>query len=167
MSLKTLLILRHAKSSWAEDGMHDHQRPLNDRGTRDAGRMGRLLQSQGPAVTALLCSTANRARRTAEHLQAELAPQPAVHFLDELYHARPENCVDCVAKTCHDEPCVLVIGHNPGLEEWVFDLTGHDVRFVTAALAQVELELESWSLLRPGVRGEMAGMWTPRELDAG
>jgi len=165
MTLKTLLILRHAKSSWAEEGMHDHQRPLNDRGQRDAGRMGRLLERQGLAVTALLCSTANRARRTAEHLQAELAARPAVHFLDELYHARPEDCIDCVAKTCHDERCVMVIGHNPGLEEWVFDLTGSGVNFVTAALARVELDLDSWSLLRLGVRGEMAGMWTPRELD--
>ncbi|MEO1998092.1 MAG: histidine phosphatase family protein [Planctomycetaceae bacterium] len=164
MTPKTLLILRHAKSSWAESGMHDHDRPLNKRGQRDAGRMGQLLTRERLSVATMLSSTAKRARCTAELLQTELDEPPQAHFLNELYHARPEDCMECVAKTCHDEPCVLVIGHNPGLEEWVFDLTGSGVRFVTAALARVEIELESWSLLRAGVRGNMVGLWVPREL---
>ena len=164
MSQKTLLILRHAKSSWAVGDMQDHQRPLNPRGERDAGRMGRLLNQEGLSVTTVLSSTATRARRTAELVQAEWDETPQVHFLAELYHARPEDCRDCVAKICHDESCVLVVAHNPGLEEWVFELTGNGVRFVTAALARVELELDSWSELRPGLRGRLAGLWAPREL---
>lgn len=163
--MKTLLIMRHAKSSWKDPGMTDHDRPLNDRGRRAAPRMGRLLDEQHLRPTRVLCSTAQRARETAQLLSTSATDFPDVQFLEDLYLAAPETYVAHLRQQGESAACAMVIGHNPGLEQLVGLLTGEQEAFPTAALAAVELPLDVWSELHLGMSGRLAGLWLPRELE--
>lgn len=174
--MKTLLLLRHAKSSWEDRSLSDHDRPLNPRGERDAPRMGRLLRDEGSWPDLVLCSTARRARRTARLLLARAdddapdddTPDDAtdIRYLSELYLAEPEDYLAAVRRAGGEAKSVLVVGHNPGLEMLLQRLTGEWHRLPTAALARVELAIDSWGELEDleEGRGALAGLWLPKEL---
>jgi phosphohistidine phosphatase len=181
--MKTLLLLRHAKSSWEDRSLSDHDRPLNERGERDAPRMGRLLREQGLWPDLILSSTARRARRTAELLVAdpdedtpgedtpgENTPDEdtpggdtEIRYLSELYLAEPEDYLAAVRRAGGEAESVLVVGHNPGLEMLLQGLTGEWHRLPTAALARIDLPIEAWTDLEPG-GGELAGLWRPKDV---
>jgi phosphohistidine phosphatase len=170
--MKTLLLLRHAKSSWEDRSLSDHDRPLNERGERDAPRMGRRLRDQGVWPDLIFSSTARRARRTAELLLAspdENTPDEdtpggdtEIRYLSELYLAEPEEYLAAVRRAGGEAESVLVVGHNPGLEMLLQSLTGEWHRLPTAALARIDLPIEAWTDLEPG-GGELAGLWRPKE----
>ncbi|MCA9071607.1 MAG: histidine phosphatase family protein, partial [Planctomycetaceae bacterium] len=94
--MKTLFLMRHAKSSWKDESLPDHDRPLNKRGKRDAPRMGQLLLEQGVHPDRWLSSTALRARRTAELLAETLQFAGEIEFRSELYHAEPEQFLSVI-----------------------------------------------------------------------
>ena len=163
--MKTLLLLRHAKSSWEDRSLSDHDRPLSERGERDAPRMGQLLRSEGLWPDLILSSTARRARRTAELLVAdpdEDAPDDDtdLRYLSELYLADPEDYLVAVRRVGGRAESVLVVGHNPGLEMLLQSLTDEWHRLPTAALARIDLPIDAWTDLEPG-GGELAGLWRP------
>lgn len=162
--MRTLLILRHAKSSWEDRTLSDHDRPLNERGERDAPRMGRLLHDDNLWPDLILCSTATRARRTTELLLQADDHETEVRYLSKLYLAEPEDYVDVVRRVGGEAESVLLVGHNPGLEMLVQLLTGDWHRLPTAALACVTLPIDVWKALESG-GGELAGLWLPRELE--
>lgn len=129
-----LVLLRHAKSAWP-DGVADEHRPLNDRGRRDAPAVGRWL-AEHQAVDLALVSPATRARQTWALVAAEL-PEPPPHRIEPaLYFAGPREIVAAAAATGLDT--VLVVAHNPDLEDTVADLTGERVTLKTSALAVVD-----------------------------
>ncbi len=165
--MKTLLILRHAKSSWTEPELDDHDRPLNDRGRRDAPRMGRLIQRQNLIPDTVLTSTANRARRTAE-LAIEAWGQPtALTPIENLYLAAPGVYLIWLGQLdSQEDPTdrVMVVGHNPGVEELVTLLSGARERMPTAALARIDLPIDSWPEVVSGVEGTLVDLWRPKEL---
>ena len=166
MPYKTLLLLRHAKSSWKDPQWADHDRPLNSRGRLAAQRMGRLLSDEGLTPDLVLCSTAVRARETAELVFAD-APTPAtILYREDLYHAEPAQLSRILAEVSEPAPRLLLLGHNPGLEEFLSQLTTESCSFPTAGLAQVQLELTAWSQFHPAIRGELIQFWRPRELDS-
>lgn len=163
--MKTLLILRHAKSSWNDPGMTDHDRPLNARGKQDAPHIGRLLREQGLLPDLILSSTAKRARSTAKRVVAggELACSP--QLLDRLYLAPAETYIEVLRQQLADFARILVVGHNPGLEDLVVSTTGVSLALPTAALVQVEFEIDTWfELPHPG-QGKLIAHWEPRELE--
>jgi len=162
--MKTLLILRHAKSSWSEPGLSDHDRPLNQRGLRDAPRMGQFVQQARLIPDWILCSSANRARATAERVIAEMDFAGQIHFSTDLYLAEPEVWVESLQLLDNQANRVMIVGHNPGLESLVFRLTGHDESFPTAALAHVELPVNEWAELSLTTRGELTALWRPKSL---
>jgi phosphohistidine phosphatase len=160
--MKTLLLMRHAKSSWAEAGMPDHDRPLNDRGRRDAPRMARRLADAGLLPDRLLCSTATRARQTAELLVPASGYAGPVSHDPRLYHATPDAILGVVAETPDDAARLLVIAHNPGLEQLVRRLAGDDGPMPTAAVAQIELPIARWRDA-PAATGRLVELRKPKD----
>jgi len=162
--MKTLLILRHAKSSWKDPGMTDHDRPLNDRGKDDAPRIGQLLRDQGLHPDLVLSSTAKRARSTAKRVVegGQLACSP--QLLDELYLASADTYIEVLRRQPSAYERILIVGHNPGLEELVLLLTGTSLALPTAALVQVEFETDSWFEMPNNGRGKLVAHWDPRDL---
>jgi phosphohistidine phosphatase len=162
--MKTLLILRHAKSSWGDPTLPDHDRPLNERGKRDAPRMGQLLKDQQLLPDLIVSSTAKRARKTAAKVAEACGYQREIELSSRLYHAYPDDYVQVLRELGDHHQCVLVVGHNPGLEEFVEALSGTPQAMPTAALAQLSLEIECWDDLCVGQLGRLAGVWLPKEL---
>lgn len=162
--MKTLLILRHAKSSWNDPGMRDHDRPLNDRGERDAPRIGLLLRDQGLQPGLILCSTANRARSTAERVVESGGLTCETRLLDELYLASADTYIRVLRNQPSEHDRILVVGHNPGLEDLVERLTDTILSLPTAALVQVEFEIDSWFELPKQSTGRLVAHWEPRRL---
>ena len=164
--MKTLLVLRHAKSSWKDPAVTDHDRPLNSRGKRDAPRIGKIIAAEEVRPDIILSSTAKRARRTAEDVSDAVGLSGKAVVLDSrLYLAEPAEIVNVVRNAGSDVRCVLVVGHNPGLEVLVMRLTGHAEPLPTAAVAAVSLPINSWRSLELSEMGQLQQVWRPRDLD--
>ena len=162
--MKTLLVLRHAKSSWDDPALGDHERPLNKRGRRDAPRMGELVREYGLIPDVVISSDAVRARRTAEAV-AEAARYAGEILLDpRLYLAWPDDILSLLQRVREKAETVMIVGHNPGLEKLVEQLTGEWQDLPTAALAQIGLPLDQWRDLKLSTRGRLVGHWRPKEL---
>jgi phosphohistidine phosphatase len=161
--MKSLLILRHAKSSWKNDALADHDRPLNRRGKHDAPEVGKRLRDEDLVPDAILSSTAKRARQTAEAAARESGFAGEIRLSPELYGGGPEAYLEAIRSLPGDVERALVVGHNPDLEELVEILTGESVRLPTAALAHVRLELQAWQDLNEEEPGKLVDLWTPRE----
>jgi phosphohistidine phosphatase len=162
--VKTLLLLRHAKSSWKHPELADHDRPLKKRGRRDAPRMGRLIVSEGIVPGLILSSTAVRARETAEAVSAVCGEAVQLRLLRDLYHADAEDCAVLLRALPDGEDRVMLVGHNPTMEELLEALTGVRETLPTAALARIELSVETWSELGPNRSARLVRIWRPREL---
>jgi phosphohistidine phosphatase len=162
--MKTLLVLRHAKSSWNHPELDDHARPLNKRGLRDAPRMGELVKAYGLIPDIVISSDAVRARLTAEGV-AEAARYAGEILLDpRLYMAGPAEILSLLRAVREGVETVMIIGHNPGLEELVEQLTGEQQDFPTAALAHIVLEIDQWRDLKRSTRGTLLGHWRPKDI---
>ncbi|HEU4686783.1 MAG TPA: histidine phosphatase family protein [Vicinamibacterales bacterium] len=162
--MKTLLVLRHAKSSWNDPALDDHERPLNRRGRRDAPRMGELVREYGLMPDVVISSDAVRARMTAEAM-AEAARYAGEILLDQhLYLASPDDILSLLRRVRQNAETVMIVGHNPGLEELVEQLTGAWQDLPTAALAQIVLPIDRWRDLTLSTRGTLRGRWRPKEL---
>lgn len=162
--MKTLLIMRHAKSSWDNDYLADHDRPLNKRGQTDATRMGRLLVEQDLVPDVIVSSSARRAVETAEAAANAAGFDGEIQYTRDLYHADPEIYLDVLRQVNERYPRALLIGHNPGLEELVTDLAGRDERMPTAALACFRIDTESWLAVNEDTHFDLFAVWRPKEL---
>ena len=162
--MKTLLLLRHGKSSWTDASLADHDRPLKKRGRVTAKRMGRLIRELDLAPDHILSSSAARATATAQLAATETKCNGEVEVVPVLYHADPSAFVAIVSRVPNRFERVLVVGHNPGMEDWLDRLIGHVEIFPTAALAQIELPVDSWLDLSLNTRGTLKGLWRPKEI---
>jgi len=163
--MKTLLILRHAKSSWDNPALDDHERPLNARGERDAPRMGQLAREKGLRAELVISSDAVRARLTAEAMAQATGYNGQILLDPRLYHASAAEILAVLRSAVDDNlATAMIVGHNPGLEELLAHLTGDPENLPTAALAQIALRIESWSDLDTTTRGTLVGLWRPRDL---
>ena len=162
--MKTLLVLRHAKSDWGSSQLSDHERPLNGRGSYDAPRMGAWLKQQGMIPDLIISSTAVRALTTAElvaqgcDFEGELRPE------QDFYLAGPPTYIDVLNQLPDSYERVMVVGHNPGMEELLSLLTGKDRTMTTANVAVVDLSIESWGELTLFSDGRLAHLWRPKDL---
>jgi len=163
--MKNLLIMRHAKSSWKDQALPDHDRPLNNRGREDAPRMGRLLRKKDLAPDVILASSAQRARETADAVAQESGAEGAVVLLESLYAAPPEAYLEALSGVSDKARTALVIGHNPGLEALLEELTGEAEPMPTAAVAHLVLPIRRWAELKTGVEAELRTIWRPREVE--
>jgi phosphohistidine phosphatase len=156
--LRRLVVLRHAKSARPE-GVPDHDRPLGTRGLRDAPAAGRWLATADCLPDLVLCSTARRTRQTWELAAAELGSTPPARHDPRLYAADDQELLDVVREVPTDIETLLLIGHNPGLQDLVLLLAGEalgdtlrraQTKFPTSAVAVLTWH-GTWSDLAPGV----------------
>ena len=162
--VKTLLLLRHAKSSWDDSTLDDHDRPLKPRGIKAARRMGRLIREQSLHPELILCSTAVRARQTLHLLLDESGLKPVVELSEQIFHCPPSEFAIVLQGVGETIITVMLVGHNPGMEEFLFQLTGQNETFPTAALAVLELDLSNWLQFSETTRGRLVEIWRPKEL---
>lgn len=142
--MKTLYILRHAKSSWDNPDWSDFERPLNERGLRTAPFMGALMVKNNFTPEIVISSPATRAKQTAELVIKEMKSEADINFDERIYEASPRQLLE-VASDIHDAyNLAMLVGHNPGFENLVRILTGNIESMPTAALAVVDLEIDSW-----------------------
>ena len=162
---KQLLLLRHAKSSWSDPDLADHDRPLNARGRQAATLVGRHLRASAPVPDLVLCSSARRTRETLELLDIGAATEVVVE--DRLYGAGAGDLLARLRTVPAAVKSVLLIGHNPGIEQLAALLIDSDgataESFPTAALADVRLPISAWADLDPGV-GRLHAFVVPRDL---
>ena len=159
-----LLLLRHAKSSWSHPGLRDHDRPLARRGLRDAPRMGRYLREQGLTPAAALVSTAVRARTTAElALEAAGVAPDTLRLVPDLYGSSPDAILEIVAAEGGSASPLLVVAHNPGMEDLAARFLGRYEHFPTAALLVASVPGHDWTGLSPA-RATVEAFVRPREL---
>ncbi len=162
--MKTLLILRHAKSSWDDESLSDHDRLLNQRGKRAAHRMGRLLEEEALWPDLILSSTAERAATTTLRVTEAGGFGGDILYLRELYGAGPRDYIEAVRELGGEAGSVMVVAHNPGLEDLVHQMTGEYHRLPTAALVRILVPIDHWRDLEAD-GGTLAGIWQPKELD--
>lgn len=162
--MKTLLILRHGKSSRDDPDLDDHERPLNKRGRADSPRMGRLLRRHHLVPDAILCSTASRALHTADLVARAAGFDGEIERDRKLYLAAAPEIVARLAALEDRVAVAMVVGHNPGLDDLVEALTGKREHLPTAAIARVSLPVERWRDTTPGTRGKLVDLWRPKDL---
>ena len=163
--MKTLLILRHAKSSWKDASLSDNERPLNKRGIRSAQLIGKFIARRKLAPEVVLSSPAARARETAEIVVDVAKLNVVVHYDERLYLASSRTLMEVIAQVEDQFAQVLVVGHNSGMEDLVGVLTGQESHMPTAALARVRIEVESWREVRART-GFLEGIIRPRDITA-
>lgn len=158
--MKTLLLMRHAKSDWDASYGTDHDRPLGDRGVRSARLIGRVLTEAGAQPDLVISSTALRARSTAEHV-VEAGRWDATIRLDPNLHGTGPDAALVVASGAPDVRRLMMIGHQPTWSMLVTALTGGSVDMKTATVAVIEFPVESWAEMREN--GEIVSVYQPRD----
>jgi len=161
--MKTLLLLRHAKSSWDDPALRDFERPLNERGLRAAPLMGRFISKRKLRPDLVLSSPAERARQTAGLVLEAARLTAPVRFDERIYEATAARLVEVVSQIEESVETALLVGHNPGMEELIGLLTGETRRMPTAALARLALDTDKWAKLREGA-ARLEELTKPKEL---
>ena len=165
MESRRLALVRHAKSSWADPDLVDRDRPLNARGRRAAALVGQHLRDTGVQPDLAVCSTATRARQTLELLS--LPTTTDILIEEQLYGAQPDELLARVRRIPAPVMSALLIGHNPGLEEFARMLVGEPnalpEKFPTGAVADLRLPIRTWDDLAAGT-GRLHTFVIPRQL---
>lgn len=172
--MRTLCLLRHAKSSWDEPGLDDHARPLARRGHEAAPRIGVWLRQRRVRPDLVLVSTAVRAAETWRLIAPSLEPDTVVRARREIYLAEPPDLLRLIRGTAPAVGTLLLIGHNPGLGRLASSLVGDGPaelrqrmrrKFPTATLALIGLPVEGWSEVSAGI-GTLEAFIRPKDLSA-
>lgn len=144
--MKTLFVIRHAKSSWDHMGLADHDRPLNDRGIRDAPKMAEWLLDQGEQIESIITSTAVRAKKTAIAFQVSQGIPPAMFLKTErLFHADEQEIEEVVMGCGLDAQSLAIFGHNPGMTYFLNLIQpGVTDNLPTCGLAKISCDCDSW-----------------------
>jgi len=162
--MKTLLLMRHAKSSWKQKELQDFDRPLNKRGKKDAPRMGHLLAQKNVVPQLILSSPAIRARETVEAVIEASKFRGEVRYFDSLYMAEPSIYMDLIQALPEGAERVMLVGHNPGIEAVLQMLTEQVEALPTAAIAQITLPVQNWKSVTLETKGKLDHIWRPKEL---
>jgi phosphohistidine phosphatase len=163
--MKTLMLLRHAKSSWDNASLDDFERPLNDRGRKAAATVGKYLADRNASIDLIISSPAVRTRETIERSNLE-SIAAETRFDQRIYEASSARLMEVVSQIDEDRKAVLLVGHNPGMEELLLLLTGIEERMQTAALATIVLDVKRWDRVAPG-KGTLESLIRAKELKSG
>ena len=164
--MKALYLLRHAKSSWKEPGLQDFDRPLNNRGREAAPLVGQFIQKGKLRVDLIISSPAARARQTAALVKEAAGLSAELLYDERIYEADAASLLEVVRQAAESADALMLVGHNPGMEELVELLTGEVQGMPTAALAYISLDVEKWSKVRAG-EGHLEWLVRPKELAGG
>jgi len=160
--MKTLHILRHAKSSWDDVTLSDFDRPLNPRGLKAAPFMGTLMKERGLVPDHIISSPAERARQTTELVKSAAGFMSEIEYDLNIYDANVGTLLSVIAEIADDSRTALIVGHNPGAEGLIYYLTGEISPMPTAALAVINLELKTWGDVK-GNCGTLKTIIRPRD----
>jgi phosphohistidine phosphatase len=162
--MKSVLLMRHAKSSWKDTKLKDHERPLNKRGKKDAPAMGKLICERELVSELILSSSAKRAMQTVEGVIECMGYKGKVESLDELYMAEPTDIINCLKKVSDEVDRVMLVGHNPGLESLLQIWSNQIIGMPTGTVAYVVLPLKSWDEVTLTTEVEVVEFWRPEDL---
>jgi phosphohistidine phosphatase len=161
--MKTLLLLRHAKSSWKDNSLQDFDRPLNGRGKRAAETIGRFIRKKRVVPDLLLSSPAVRARETIETIIRVAKLPSELRYDQRIYEAGPLRLLEVVSQIEEERSTVLLVGHNPGMAEILELMTGRVEHMATGALAKIDLKTDKWSKALEE-KGTLEWIVKPKEL---
>lgn len=172
--MKTLALFRHAKSDWSDARARDFDRPLNARGQRGAQAMGAYIRDTGRTFDRMIASPAVRAAETVEEASKAWKCTFKVEWDRRIYLASSATLIDLLKELSGDPASVLMVGHNPGLEDLIFDLVPDDggsplravveEKFPTATFAVLELDVDQWADVTEGC-ARLVEIKRPRDLD--
>jgi len=162
--MKTLLLMRHGKSSWKDESLEDHERPLKKRGRKDSKRIAKAILANELVPDLILSSSAVRARETVDVVVKTLDYQGRIVFSDELFMGEPQDFIEILKTLSNDYETVLIVGHNPGLEAYLQIIDGDVESLPTAGLGYLVLVLEDWNEISLDTMGDLIGIWKPKEL---
>ena len=143
--MKTLFLLRHAKSSWKDESLPDFERPLNRRGKEATEKIGRYLRKELIVPELIVSSPAVRARETIERVAKEAKWSVEVRYDQRIYEASGLRLLEVVSQLENDRKSALLVGHNPGLEELLMLLTGEGEGLATGTVVRLELKSSKWA----------------------
>ena len=162
--MKTLLLMRHAKSSWKDESLSDLERPLKKRGVKDTKRIAKVIKENNLTPDVIIFSPAVRTKETVKVLKKELDFDGKEIVADALYMGEPQAFIDALKEVNNKHNTVLVVAHNPGLEAYL-QIIGGDIEAVpTGGLGYLVLVLEDWNNISLDTMGELVGFWRPKEL---
>ena len=173
--MRTLYLLRHAKSSWKDTSLEDFDRPLNKRGRQAAKAMAGYFIDRGVRPATILCSSATRTRETLERMQKKLGPNIPVRFEKGIYLASANTMLRRLRRLDDGLASAMIVGHNPGMERLALMLAGDDggaersavaEKYPTGALCVLDLDIAHWRDAAPGC-AHIAAFVRPRDLDPG
>lgn len=149
---KKLTIIRHAKSDWGSGALRDFDRPLNNRGLRDAPFMAKAFSSRVSEPVSIISSPAMRAKTTALEFARSLnISENQIQFKEEVYHAHHDMLLDVINSLSDDIQHAIIFGHNPGLSDLATLLSNDVFNLPTCAIVELEFEIESWSMMSLGI----------------
>ena len=163
--MKTLLLLRHAKAENAAPGSSDINRALNEFGKKEAQAIGTFIRKHNLTFALVLCSPAVRARETAELVLAAAEVTANVRYDQRIYEAGPRQLLEVISEVEEDKSGVLLVGHNPVMEELLRALTGRGEPMTTGTLARIDFDFDEWSRVTEDTGG-LKCMVKPNELAA-
>lgn len=161
--MKQLFLLRHAKSSWDNPNLSDFDRPLNDRGQKAAPKMGKAIVEKQVIPDIILCSPAKRTLETARLVIESSKLKTDITFEKRIYDASTRTLLEILKAQDSEISTILLIGHNPGMSDLLTKLTGESEHFPTAALAKIQLKIQTWKGIKDGA-GKLSWILRPREL---
>jgi len=158
-----LYLLRHAKSSWDDPSQRDFERPLANRGREACVLIGEFIEEKRIDFDLVLVSTAVRTRETIELVKERAKFRGKVRYDDRIYEATVSQLLEIISQIDDDRESVLLVGHNPGIEELLVLLTGEQQRVTTANLAKIKLKATEWSADLAN-KGTLDWIVRPREI---
>lgn len=161
--MKTLYILRHAKSSWENADLSDYERPLNERGLQAAPLVGGVMKKNLLQPALILSSPAKRAAQTAALIKDATEFEGEVRFDERIYEASPARLLEIISEQNEKFESLMLVGHNPGLEGLLRFLIGKTEAMPTAALAVVDLETDNWNKIN-SASGKLRTLIRPKEI---
>jgi phosphohistidine phosphatase len=161
--MKTLYLLRHAKSSWKDETLSDVERPLNDRGRKASKAIGGFLKNENIVPDLVLSSPAVRARQTTDIVMEAAKLESDLRFDERIYEASAQRLMEVLKQIDRSKKAVLLVGHNPGLEDFLELLTGNVETMPTGTLSKVVLTASNWTAIE-GKAGKLAWIVTPKHM---
>ena len=159
--MKTLILVRHAKSDWTHD-LPDFDRPLNDRGHKDAPRMARFVHEKGIEIQQFVTSPAKRALTTCRYF-SEVYDNKDIKKVEELYHASSKEFLETINELDDKFDHVALFSHNNGISDFASSLTSEPVLFPTCGVAVFEIDCEEWSQFE-GAEKKLLHFFAPKEV---
>ena len=161
--MKTLFVLRHAKSSWDHPELSDFERPLNRRGEKAAPRIGAEMAVRGYNPAIIISSPAVRAKQTTALVADAAGLESQIVYNRSIYGSGVSALVYIVSEIPDDFDSAMIVGHNPGFEHLVAALSGESHRMPTAALAVIDFDASSWTEIESG-SGKLVDFLVPKQL---